>query len=364
MTAARAALADFSVSVSAIVLKNDAASDFGNCTLNAVVLLYSSCYAIVLFLVANRDVDTQTDLSRPLLPQASARFPTSAMAIPGAQADGGDAEAGGVAAAAAAASLQSGSFMFSLSPSGSSDALQAQVQRTVGALSRLGVNVLGIAEVQIHESIGSGGYGEVFRGRWNGADVAVKRLTRGIVRRRRPQPDAGPESGTTGTTGTTRPTDQQRGGDASVAGTDRTGESRWTFSILGYEDSALEQFIGEVLVMQALRHPYIVMLLGISVTPDGHLCLVTEFCPNGSVYDMIHSENKHMLTQLLTAQVLLQTAGGMAYLHSRSPSIMHRDLKSQNILLDASWNAKCCDFGMSRDMFDKEATTRIGTPAW
>ena len=54
----------------------------------------------------------------------------------------------------------------------------------------------------------------------------------------------------------------------------------------------------------------------------------------------------------------------MAYLHKQTPTILHRDMKSQNILLDATWRAKIADFGISRPYDDVGMTARVGTTRW
>jgi len=92
----------------------------------------------------------------------------------------------------------------------------------------------------------------------------------------------------------------------------------------------------EAQVHQKLRHPNVVMLLGICATPP---CIVLELMQRGSLTDVLQSKQYSQDIDLaLSIRVLSDVARGMAYLHSKS--ILHRDLKSSNILLDVSWNAK------------------------
>eukprot|EP00164_Ancoracysta_twista_P013642 GFYU01021860.1.p1 GENE.GFYU01021860.1~~GFYU01021860.1.p1 ORF type:complete len:185 (-),score=31.86 GFYU01021860.1:69-623(-) len=84
---------------------------------------------------------------------------------------------------------------------------------------------------------------------------------------------------------------------------------------------------------------------------------------NGSVYDIIHKHRKK-LTWAARLQVLQQTAGAMVYLHNFNPKIIHRDLKTQNILVDGSFHVKLCDFGMARSKETTASMTAIGTPQW
>ena len=55
---------------------------------------------------------------------------------------------------------------------------------------------------------------------------------------------------------------------------------------------------------------------------------------------------------------------GMLYLHSSNPVILHRDLKSDNLLVTQDWTVKVADFGLTRFLSEKKAMTQVGTPMW
>ncbi|KAG2321857.1 hypothetical protein Bca4012_057782 [Brassica carinata] len=148
-------------------------------------------------------------------------------------------------------------------------------------------------ELTLGERIGLGSYGEVYRGDWHGTEVAAKKFL-----------------------------DQ-----------DLTGE-------------ALEEFRSEVQIMKKLRHPNIVLFMG-AVTRPPNLSIITEFLPRGSLYRLIHRPN-NQLDERRRLRMALDAARGMNYLHSCNPMIVHRDLKSPNLLVDKNWVVKVCDFGLSR----------------
>ncbi|KAI3454139.1 hypothetical protein Pfo_010802 [Paulownia fortunei] len=158
----------------------------------------------------------------------------------------------------------------------------------------------GVAEIlwedlQIGERIGIGSYGEVYRSEWNGTEVAVKKFM-----------------------------NQDISGDA------------------------LTQFKCEVEIMLRLRHPNVVLFMG-AVTRPPNMSILTEFLPRGSLYKLLHRPSIQLdETRRIKMALDVVLAKGMNYLHTSHPIIVHRDLKTPNLLVDKNWVVKVCDFGMSR----------------
>ncbi|RWR88965.1 serine/threonine-protein kinase EDR1 isoform X1 [Cinnamomum micranthum f. kanehirae] len=166
-------------------------------------------------------------------------------------------------------------------------------------------------DLVIGERIGLGSYGEVYHADWNGTEVAVKKFL-----------------------------DQDFSGDA------------------------LDEFRSEVRIMRRLRHPNVVLFMG-AVTRPPNLSIVTEFLPRGSLYRILHRPNCQ-IDEKRRIKMALDVAKGMNCLHTSIPTIVHRDLKSPNLLVDNNWNVKVCDFGLSRlkhNTFLSSKST-AGTPEW
>ncbi|ONL93807.1 Serine/threonine-protein kinase EDR1 [Zea mays] len=166
-------------------------------------------------------------------------------------------------------------------------------------------------DLVIGERIGLGSYGEVYRADWNGTEVAVKKFL-----------------------------DQDFYGDA------------------------LDEFRSEVRIMRRLRHPNIVLFMG-AVTRPPNLSIVSEYLPRGSLYKILHRPNC-LIDEKRRIKMALDVAKGMNCLHTSVPTIVHRDLKSPNLLVDNNWNVKVCDFGLSRlkhSTFLSSKST-AGTPEW
>ncbi|KAK1287882.1 Serine/threonine-protein kinase EDR1 [Acorus calamus] len=193
-----------------------------------------------------------------------------------------------------------------------------QNMQIYGSSSRLDPMLVEVAEWEIPwgdlilgERIGLGSYGEVYHADWNGTEVAVKKFL-----------------------------DQDFSGDA------------------------LDEFRSEVRIMRRLRHPNVVLFMG-AVTRPPNLSIVTEFLPRGSLFRILHRPN-FQLDEKRRIKMALDVAKGMNCLHTSTPTIVHRDLKSPNLLVDKNWNVKVCDFGLSRlkhNTFLSSKST-AGTPEW
>ncbi|XP_026459320.1 LEAF RUST 10 DISEASE-RESISTANCE LOCUS RECEPTOR-LIKE PROTEIN KINASE-like 1.3 [Papaver somniferum] len=120
----------------------------------------------------------------------------------------------------------------------------------------------------------------------------------------------------------------------------------------------------KVLLMKRLRHPNVLLFMGAATSPH-HLCIVTEFLPRGSLFQLFRRHTP-TLNWKRRVQMALDIAQGMNHLHLNEPPIIHRDLKSSNLLVDRNWTVKVGDFGLSRLKHATFLTTRNGkgTPQW
>jgi len=111
--------------------------------------------------------------------------------------------------------------------------------------------------------------------------------------------------------------------------------------------SHLRDFKKEVKIMRHLSHPNIVQLLGVCVEPP-NLCIVTEYLTNGSLEDVLNKMEKQGGKKFSLRKIVSlakDIARGLNWLHHKG--IIHRDLKTANILLDAQFRCKIGDFGLS-----------------
>ncbi|KAL3531390.1 hypothetical protein ACH5RR_010712 [Cinchona calisaya] len=123
-------------------------------------------------------------------------------------------------------------------------------------------------------------------------------------------------------------------------------------------------FTHEVEVIASVRHVNLVALRGycVATTPyEGHQrIIVCDLIKNGSLHDHLFGSNENKLSWPLRQKIALGTAKGLAYLHyGAQPSIIHRDIKASNILLDESFEPKVADFGLAK--FTPEGMTHLST---
>jgi len=179
-------------------------------------------------------------------------------------------------------------------------------------------------DIQIQEIIGGGGFGQVYKAKWRETTVAVKML----------------------------------------------------LAQAQLDDDVVRDFKAEVAILAGLRHPNICLFMGACLVPP-HRAIVTELVTRGSLWDALrtlHPRREAREAYLtppdawpwsIIQKIAYDTSCGMAYLHSNAPPILHRDLKSANLLLDRSYTVKLADFGLARlKAFTKTMTGNCGTVQW
>lgn len=189
------------------------------------------------------------------------------------------------------------------------------------------MNALRISQksVMLNKQIARGGYGVIYKGVYQGKDVAVKQMLPGT----------------------------------------------WQ------DDRALGSFMDEIRLCATLDHPKIVSFIGIAYSSLRDLSVVIEFMPGGDLHVLLQKQQElprstqdwsqpwtsaHIKSK---ASIGRDVAEAVAYLHSRETPIIHRDLKARNVLLDLEGNAKLSDFGISRELtIDETMTSEVGTAAW
>ncbi|XP_062007777.1 serine/threonine-protein kinase EDR1-like isoform X7 [Rosa rugosa] len=167
------------------------------------------------------------------------------------------------------------------------------------------------SELSVGTRVGIGFFGEVFRGIWNGTDVAIKVFLE----------------------------------------QDLTTEN-------------MEDFCNEISILSRIRHPNVILFLGACTKPP-RLSMVTEYMEMGSLYYLIHiSGQKKKLSWRRKLKMLRDICRGLMCIHRMK--IVHRDLKSANCLVNKHWAVKICDFGLSRMMTEANMkdSSSAGTPEW
>ncbi|XP_021860583.1 wall-associated receptor kinase 2 [Spinacia oleracea] len=128
------------------------------------------------------------------------------------------------------------------------------------------------------------------------------------------------------------------------------------------DESQLGGFINEVVISSQINHRNIVKLLGCCLETEVPI-LVYEFIQNGTLFHHIHNPSEEFsITWRMRLQIASDSAGALAYLHSSSAiPILHRDIKSSNILLDDKYRGKLSDFGtsLSISIDQTHVTTRV-----
>ncbi|XP_071702196.1 calcium/calmodulin-regulated receptor-like kinase 1 [Rutidosis leptorrhynchoides] len=123
-----------------------------------------------------------------------------------------------------------------------------------------------------------------------------------------------------------------------------------------------KEFHTEVSLLGRLHHRNLVNLVGYCAEKGQHM-LIYVYMSKGSLSSHLYNQNGELLSWNLRVQIALDVARGLEYLHDGAvPPVIHRDIKSSNILLDQSMGARVADFGLSReDMINRNASNIQGT---
>lgn len=186
-------------------------------------------------------------------------------------------------------------------------------------------------DIKIEYPIGEGSWGRVYKANWNQTQVAVKILM-----------DA----------------------DGTLSANNK--ETRST--LLQANSPVMARLKQEASLVKELHHPSIVQFLGITISPAS---VVTEFCERGSLAGVLQAalNDPQRAAELPWSRRLSLAAGcvkGMLYLHTRAPPIIHRDLKSPNLLVTGAWACKVSDFNLSKLLEETQRATSMAAmnPRW
>ncbi|KAG2520915.1 hypothetical protein JM16_006530, partial [Phytophthora kernoviae] len=126
-------------------------------------------------------------------------------------------------------------------------------------------------------------------------------------------------------------------------------------------------FLMEAKMTATMEHPHIVSFVGVAWESLSDLCVVLEFMEGGELRTLLDGfvvSNHPMGFDRQKASIALQVCHALTYLHSLKPPVIHRDLKSRNVLLNSDMVAKLSDFGISRERLDRTMTAGVGTSLW
>ncbi|KAG3005884.1 hypothetical protein PC120_g17709 [Phytophthora cactorum] len=125
--------------------------------------------------------------------------------------------------------------------------------------------------------------------------------------------------------------------------------------------------LAEVKMMASMEHPHIVEFIGVAWDSLTNMCVVSEFMAGGDLKALLSDYEEQDLPMGFNRdklKIALHIAHALTYMHSLDPPIIHRDLKSKNVLLNEKLDAKLTDFGTSRERVNESMTGGVGTCLW
>lgn len=215
-----------------------------------------------------------------------------------------------------------------------------------------GWNVVDFDQLALGQLVGEGSFGKVYAGMYLQTRIAVKMLTKdpGALARQGSTNLSSLEGGSSG-----------NGSAGMLLDEDGLGPGA------DISTGLLIALQKEAHMIASLRHPNIINFLGVCLKPP---CLLMELCPKKSVDALLAAAATNSPAARLSWVRLLSmaydAAKGLLYLHTRSPPIVHRDLKSPNLLVDGNWHVKVSDFNLSRaaQQDSRVSSLIITNPRW
>ncbi|KAH6791872.1 Protein kinase superfamily protein [Perilla frutescens var. hirtella] len=121
------------------------------------------------------------------------------------------------------------------------------------------------------------------------------------------------------------------------------------------------EFRAEVEIISRIHHRHLVSLVGYCIS-DHQRLLVYDYVPNNTLHYHLHDKGKLVMDWASRVKVAAGAARGLAYLHEDcQPRIIHRDIKSTNILIDNNFEARVADFGLAKIALELELHTHVST---